>query len=834
MKIKIFIVFVLIYTFLFNEVFASILFFDILPNTENDKILEYIEIYNSWSIDKSLSWFILKDKSGKEFIFWSWDILLAWKTKKYFRDATKILLNNTNEELYLYDNSWSLIDNFSYTWSSKWKVIQIIKTGTWVLENNISNWNIKTNTWIIYNTWSIESTWSNEINSDISSVNWTWVIDNNTWSIEWVWNINSDTWNIIDTNTWLVVNNTWSILEEIENNFELKFSFQNPSYILEKNKIKEKYICDNSKKNCKINLDLRNSFTWNFKEKDYDCSIDFWFDWWKSWEENKCNPWTIIFPKWYYDIKFRIIEKSNSWNIFTWWFVLENKIEPEIIEKEIIKEVEVEKIVEKNICKNEWEILDDLSIQKEKIENKINIEKPEILIQSWLDENNNCKKLVCSVNLKYEEKDKLERCEWEFYWWSFKWNTDKKCNPWYVKYWIWNYKIKLKVFEKDNENNFKESILEIKNFKKEKSVNKKNSIDFKKEDKGDLDNKLLEEDNKNIQKEINKNNILRFIKLWDLNINPKWRDDNEYIEIKNLSSSWIFMWWCSLDDKLDWWSKKYVFENDFILEKNKSIKIYKKQSKIILNNSKDEVNLICNWNIVDNLKWDFSIKEDYILNREKLIVREKINEINDILKVKNISKKENINLVNSENNNKNKSIKIISDEIKIKEKLNANISIQGKIWTNKILNWNKITCLESCSINFDWSKSSWNIKKYLWDFWNWKKYEWKNPWYIKYEKLWKYSVILTTIDENWLKNKTNFLVNFEKTPKKIKPSVAKSKEKNNDFNEIKNEDKSDLYINKTEIKEKKDMTKVEILLYVLIFVFSLNLIVLVLRREKLI
>ena len=438
--------------------------------------------------------------------------------------------------------------------------------------------------------------------------------------------------------------------------------------------------------------------------------------------------------------------------------------------------------------------------------------------------------------MKYEEKNKLERCEWEFYWWSFKWNTDKKCNPGYVKYWIWNYKIKLRVYEKDNKDNFKESILEIRNFEKEKSIIKKSSIDFTKEDKEGFDNnKLLEKDNKGIEKEINKNNILRFVKLWDLNINPKWRDDNEYIEIKNLSSSWIFMWWCSLDDKLDWWSKKYVFENDFILKKSESIKIYKKQSKIILNNSKDEVNLICDWNIVDNLKWNFSIKEDYILNREKLIVREKINEINNILKVKNISKKENINLVNLENNNSNISTKIISNESKIKEKLEANISIQWKIWTNKILNWNKITCFDSCSINFDWSKSSWNIKKYLWDFWNWKKYEWKNPWYIKYEKLWKYSVVLTTINESWLENKTNFLVNFEKTPKKVKVTKSKIKENNDNFKEKDSDINKENIINKKDIeKPKKDMTKVEILLYVLIFVFSLNLIVLVLRKEKLI
>ena len=96
MKVKIFISFVLIYSFLFNEVFAWILFSELLPNTINDKDLEYIELYNSWSTEYSLSWYILKDKSEKEFIFWSWYILWAFKFKKYYRKDTSILLNKIN------------------------------------------------------------------------------------------------------------------------------------------------------------------------------------------------------------------------------------------------------------------------------------------------------------------------------------------------------------------------------------------------------------------------------------------------------------------------------------------------------------------------------------------------------------------------------------------------------------------------------------------------------------------------------------------------------------------------------------------------------------------
>ena len=47
MKIKILFTTCLLYLFLFTQVFAQILFSEIFPNTENDKDLEYIELYNS-------------------------------------------------------------------------------------------------------------------------------------------------------------------------------------------------------------------------------------------------------------------------------------------------------------------------------------------------------------------------------------------------------------------------------------------------------------------------------------------------------------------------------------------------------------------------------------------------------------------------------------------------------------------------------------------------------------------------------------------------------------------------------------------------------------------
>ena len=808
--------FLLIYCFLFNQVFAEILFSQIFSNTSDDKNLEYVELYNSWNLDKSLSWYILKDKSKKKFIFWSWEILESFSFKKYFRKITSILLNNTWDDLYLYNLNWGLEDSFSYTWTTKWEVIKIISFNTWAIISN--SWNLVNASWsILIDSWSLISNSWKLLKNTLGVLNNSWVIEN-SWSIvfsEWIennsWDIITQTWVIISS--WIIEYNSWTFLEEENNDFNLKFSFQNPSYILEKEKILEKYICDNSKDKCKINLDLRGSFSWRFNEKDYDCNIDFWFDWWISSEENKCNPSTVIFPKWSYDLKFKIIEKTNTWNIFTWWFILENKIEPEIIEKEIIKEVEVEKIIEKNNCISWWSIW--------KIENKIKIQKPEIIIQSWLGKNNNCKKEDCSINLKYEENDKLEKCEWDFSWWIFKWETDKKCNPWYVKYPLWNFSIILKVYEKNNKNNYKQSVLNFSNIKKE---------NIKQKDKSKIINNFLEENNiKTDTWIINENNILRYIKFWNININPKWKDDSEYVEIINYSSWKINLSWCYLDDILKKWSKKYIFKSDYFLEKNETKKIYKKESKIIFNNNFDEVNLICDWNLIDKIKWDFTIREEYILNNEKLIVRNKIDEINKKIKVNKV--KNSLDVVNLNKKIISWEIKLFSDENKIQTIFQPIIEIQWKIWENKKLeNW-KIICYDTCSINFDWSKSVGNIEKYLWDFWNWEKYEWKNPWYIRYKKYWKYKVILKVISNNLDVKKEYFLVNFMakdiiKKHNKKKLSYSNKKEKiilknvnTENINELKTKN----------IKNKK----IEVLFYILIFIFSLNLIVLILKKEKL-
>jgi hypothetical protein len=53
----------LLYFFSINTLFANIYFSEIMPNTTDDKNLEYIELYNSGETKKDISNYKIKDKS---------------------------------------------------------------------------------------------------------------------------------------------------------------------------------------------------------------------------------------------------------------------------------------------------------------------------------------------------------------------------------------------------------------------------------------------------------------------------------------------------------------------------------------------------------------------------------------------------------------------------------------------------------------------------------------------------------------------------------------------------------------------------------------------------
>lgn len=103
--------------------FARLEFFTIFPNTIDDANLEYIEIRNTGCESVSLSGMILEDASKKQFIFSSGTVIESHNTMRVSRPTSKMILNNTDETLFLKNPDGSLIDQFSYTTSAKGVII---------------------------------------------------------------------------------------------------------------------------------------------------------------------------------------------------------------------------------------------------------------------------------------------------------------------------------------------------------------------------------------------------------------------------------------------------------------------------------------------------------------------------------------------------------------------------------------------------------------------------------------------------------------------------------------------------------------------------------------
>ncbi len=162
------------------------------------------------------------------------------------------------------------------------------------------------------------------------------------------------------------------------------------------------------------------------------------------------------------------------------------------------------------------------------------------------------------------------------------------------------------------------------------------------------------------------------------------------------------------------------------------------------------------------------------------------------------------------------------------------IEIQWKIWTNKKLVWNVLFCYKTCSINFDWSKSEWNIINYIWNFWNWEIFEWKNPWYVKYENFWNYTANLMTIWKDWKMKIWYFYIVFEDIKKDITKEINKNKK------DIDTQEKeSSLFINYSEasieeVDNKENENNNWILYYLIIIIIWIFLLFLILKKEKLI
>jgi endonuclease YncB( thermonuclease family)/PKD repeat protein len=96
----------------------------------------------------------------------------------------------------------------------------------------------------------------------------------------------------------------------------------------------------------------------------------------------------------------------------------------------------------------------------------------------------------------------------------------------------------------------------------------------------------------------------------------------------------------------------------------------------------------------------------------------------------------------------------------------AKITLDGKLWKNKILQGRTLVCYDDtqCSVNFSWKESSdpdSNNLAYVWDFWNGQTSKKANPSAIIFP-VWKYTIRLRVDDGFWGVSEDTFSVHIIK------------------------------------------------------------------------
>ncbi len=802
-------VFWVLFLFLsFSNSFAKIVISEIFPNTIDDKNLEYVKLKNIWNNEVFLKNWYLQDKSWKKYIFGNEEKLNILEEKIFLRTETKIILNNSSEEIFLYNNLWNLEDNIFYKTSKKGEKIIFYNSSAKKNEKNFETDEKKI---------EVDEKFLEEIGEVFDKKNIKYknlekiecekyLKEKNIWEI--FWEINNWDLDILEKD---YIEKCWKI-DFLETKEKIKLpkiilEFQRPSYILDLEKLEEKkffkfeekslslefslpdrekeaakreikeFFCDKKKKDCKINFNLEKSFSWSFLEKNYFCEITFWEE-----KIEKCNPNTIIFWEWKTQVNFKIIDKNNIKNF---------------IENKIVVVNEKENLEEKKALSPESSLPWG---EKGATEKKINISNPKIIIQSGLDEKKICKSKKCSINLTYKQENKREKCVWDFWNWISKNSENKnKCNPSYVSFeQKWNFKIKLKVYDEFDKNNFKESFLYFenkeKNKKSSKELTKSLSLEFS-----------LPDREKEAAKKNWKNGEFYIFLQWKLKKNILWERWKINIFTKKNG------------EKVNFWLK---FENLQKLRKVRYEWRFKNKKTFYRKNPKTHFFPVWKHFIIvrAKYKWKIIASDFLVLN---IIKKKPLSPVSSLpfgekgatkgnikkLKLKKLKQKKlKLKEIKIKNAKKLKYKKIKKEKVlKSKEKIlkeknkkqtknyekklekikntNFKIILQGKKSKSKILKNKKIVCYvkkEICKINL-WLEKFKTIRglKYVWKFPNQVIIKKKNPKSMDF-KLGNYSVFLDILYE-WKIIKTEKInISVIKKQKKRKKKKGTKKVKNNE------------------------------------------------------
>lgn len=372
---------------------------------------------------------------------------------------------------------------------------------------------------------------------------------------------------------------------------------------------------------------------------------------------------------------------------------------------------------------------------------KIIFDKPNIIVQSGLDDNNYCYKKSCKINFKYDTNDKDLTCYWDF-WDDF---VVYGCNPEHLDFWVGKHELVLEVCDKNYPNSCKNTFFVFRNLYQKMPVEAKINLQWWLTQNQMLkNNKLVCDwvDNCSINLNWSKSKWDNLIYFWNFS-------NGNYYNNKDPNSMVFDKWYYEI--MLEIIDSDWEMDRDFlyldVTWKHKQINdtIIKK---------------------IDNTKQTLSSKDNELEQIKKLLTSLKLQNTSQTNNTSNIKKSDDSIIMSND-----------YQEVFLK------IDVQWRIWSNKKLFADKLICYETCSVNFDSSNSIGDLKNHYWDFGNDKSFEWINPWYISYDDYGKYRVVLTAMDSMNREYSKSFEVEF---------LSSKSDDIKQDLKEVEQEQKIDI------------------------------------------
>lgn len=295
--------------------FWNIEFYEIFPNTIDDTNLEYVVLRNTWCDTISLDGLSLSDASWKYYYFPSDSTVVSHTNITIPRALSKIILNNTDEILYIKNWNWDILTQFMYSSSIKWSPILNIN----IVDSECS---LDSNTWVIdSNSWSTDSqTWVEEEELTWSTDNWSWVMDNTGTIIDTVsGELITQTWGTADDSTGSIMENESHSGETIDGETisitgilfpEILPTIQSPTNAL----FNSWYFDCQNLDPCRINITFDPIFSSGFNARDYICEVIT-----VTGSLLDCNPNTLYYSM-SGSITFRLTSKieTNQSKSITW------------------------------------------------------------------------------------------------------------------------------------------------------------------------------------------------------------------------------------------------------------------------------------------------------------------------------------------------------------------------------------------------------------------------------------------------------------------------------------------------------------------------------------